>query len=274
MSHRQKILFSSFGCVVFWALLCSGTTCLSATVQQIAPEFSGENEERDTDRLLEAGQLDKLDITPRKIEMSKEMSEKDENEMLEFLEIGTDQNKTIVDEKVSADDRDTTDEVFLNEDGPLEDFAESDSESQKIDFFPGETKPEPAVVYPDFKGNITKEESTQFDIKKPTMGCPDVLLSSQLYSDPSVLLAFTYVYSLCMMELSLQKYLQTEPYLQTDAKGLLGPSKDALREVQRILPSYLVGLEAMVKGFTDGHLREVIDAGRQISQQNVNGIGL
>jgi hypothetical protein len=35
-----------------------------------------------------------------------------------------------------------------------------------------------------------------------------------------------------------------------------------------------VGLDAMVKGFADGHLRDVIDAGRQASQENESGIGL
>lgn len=263
MHHRKNIRFSAFVCVVFLGMPCD----FSANVGKIEPIFSGEQEDFGTDRLLESGKTHLKDFLKSNtaIEIERIPSEKETQEF--FSSMGL--------------DRDSSKEPPNGEQG--EDLIGADNDMPG-DLFPGEVLPEvpskeakvPAqpVVYPEFKGNIEKDLANPVELKKSTMGCPDVLLSSQLASDPEVVLAFTYVYSLCLMELSLQKYLQTEPYLQKEAKGLLGPSKDALREVQRILPSYLVGLDAMVKGFADGHLREVIDAGRQASQQNESGIGL
>jgi hypothetical protein len=267
MHHRQNIGFSAFVCALVLGTPCS----FSANVGKIEPIFSGEQEDFDTDRLLESGKTDLKDFlkSNTQVEIERVPSEKETKAF--FSSMGLDRGS------VKSGDLDSTDD----ESG--DDQRDSDNDMPG-DLFPGEVLPEmptkevkpPAqpVVYPEFKGEIEKDLANPVELKKSTMGCPDVLLSSQLASDPEVVLAFTYVYSLCLMELSLQKYLQTEPYLQKEAKGLLGPSKDALRELQRILPSYLVGLDAMVKGFADGHLREVIDAGRQASQQNESGIGL
>jgi hypothetical protein len=265
MHHRQTILFSAFVCVVILGVPCS----FSANVGKIEPIFSGEQEDFDTDRLLESGKTDLKGFlkSNNSIEIEKVPSEQDTRAF--FSSLGLDRNG--LNNKGESPDASEEDLVGTDNDIPE-------------DLFPGEVLPEvpskeaklaaEAVVYPEFKGEIQKESANPLELKKSTMGCPDVLLSSQLASDPEVVLAFTYVYSLCLMELSLQKYLQTEPYLQKEAKGLLGPSKEALRELQRILPSYLLGLDAMVKGFADGHLRDVIDAGRRASQQNESGIGL
>jgi hypothetical protein len=274
MHHRQKILFSAFLCVVIL-----GTPCgFSANVGKINPIFSGEHDDFDADRFLESGKTDLKDFLKgsKEVGIDTDVSKKEEQDIFSFLGISRDSIEPLKD---GGNFRDGETAAGQKEEGPIDPDTDLPG-----DLFPGEVLPEmlskeskppvESVVYPEFKGDIEKESANPVELKKSTMGCPDVLLSSQLASDPEVVLAFTYVYSLCLMELSLQKYLQTEPYLQKEAKGLVGPSKDALRELQRILPSYLVGLDAMVKGFTDGHLRDVIDAGRQASQQNSSGIGL
>ena len=267
MHHKKNIGFSAFVCALVLGVPCS----FPANVGKIEPIFSGEQEDFDTDRLLESGKTDLKGFlkSNNSVEIEKVPSEQDTRAF--FSSLGLDRSG--LNNKGESESSDASEEDPFGTDDDIPD-----------DLFPGEVFPEvtskeaasPAepVRYPEFKGKIEKDLTNPVELKKATMGCPDVLLSSQLASDPEVVLAFTYVYSLCLMELSLQKYLQTEPYLQKEAKGLLGPSKEALRELQRILPSYLVGLDAMVKGFADGHLRDVIDAGRQASQQNESGIGL
>ena len=268
MHHRQKIRFSVFVCVLFLGMPCH----FSANVGKIEPIFSGEQEDFDSDRLLESGKTDLKDFlkSSNKVEIDRVPSEKETKEMFSSLGLDRDSAKDGGDlestDDESGDDQSDSDNDVPGDLFPGELLPEMSSQQAKV--------PEQPVVYPEFKGKIEKELSNPVELKKSTMGCPDVLLSSQLASDPEVVLAFTYVYSLCLRELSLQKYLQTEPYLQKEAKGLLEPSREALRELQKILPSYLVGLDAMVKGFADGHLRDVIDAGRQASQENESGIGL
>lgn len=132
----------------------------------------------------------------------------------------------------------------------------------------------PVVRIPTYKGALTKEAISHENLKNPTLGCTDVLMGSQIYHDPTVNLAFTYVYTLCLMEMSIQKYLQSAQYMQYEAKGLLDPGREALRDLQKILPAYLLGFKILKDGFRDGHLRQILDKARKAFQEKQSGIGL
>ena len=276
MNPRQKMIFSNYGCIIVATFLWVFPVNLQGTIEKRSPELSGEQEDFNIDHSLVSRKLEKTlsSIREKSRALQREMSSRERSEIESLLGIGKTNSKSSKSSKIEKvleagiESLEGSPEEFFSNDDDDEEIHHEEKDILKEDLFPGEqlenASAAKAVVYPDFKGKI----------KKATLGCPDVLLSGQLFADPTVFIVFSYVYSLCLMELSLQKYLQTEPYLQKSAKGLLEPSKDALREIQKILPSYLVGLDALIKGFVEGHLREVIDAGRQASQQDGGGIGL
>jgi len=258
---------------IIGVLLTSALFKVHADIEKIQPEFSGENQSAEVDKLFEKGLFPKKDANVSLAVESSYLKEKSLEMSLEkpsiadFLDRKMGAEKGI--EKAAKEANPAIDAAYIEED-----FfpGESDQEVESQDFI--DLPQNVPVQYPDFKGPIVKESVAPVDLKKQTMGCSDVLMGSQVFNDPTVGLAFTYVYTLCLMELAVQKYLQSAPYLQQEAKGLMGAGQKTLQQLQAILPSYLLGLKALEDGFRDGHLRKVLDEARQNYQEKQSGIGL
>ena len=102
----------------------------------------------------------------------------------------------------------------------------------------------------------------------------DILMGGQIYSDPSVNLVYSYVYSLCLMEWTMQKYLKSQKYTQVQDKVMVDGAEKALSEVQRILPSYLLGFVMLVNAFKQEEFRKKLDIMRQNVNAKDSGINL
>ena len=111
-------------------------------------------------------------------------------------------------------------------------------------------------------------------VDKSSMGCMDILMGGQIYSDPSVNLVYSYVYSLCLMEWTMQKYLKSQKYTQVQDKVMVDGAEKALSEVQRILPSYLLGFVMLVNAFKQEEFRKKLDIMRQNVNAKDSGINL
>lgn len=239
----------------------------SADIEKIPPEFSAENKSLETDRSLEnikRGDFDKVPIDAALAPQGNIQIDKDVEKALEGSADGVKIDPNHGDGLSATDSQSDVskggDSLFPIGDGSGKSTVDKEGD--------------PLVVYPEFKGKIKKEVLNQLELKKPTMGCTDLLMGNQIYSDPAVALAFSYVYTLCLMELSIQKYLLSESYLQSAARGLVTQGKEALRDLQKLLPSYLLGFKTLIEGFRDGHLREILDDARKKYQEKQGTIGL
>ena len=137
----------------------------------------------------------------------------------------------------------------------------------------------PPVQVPKFQGKSIPKAPSSSVIQSPRIdqsckGCIDVLMGGQVYSDPSVNMVYSYVYSLCLMEWVLQKYLKSQKYVQFKDKAYAESQERALSEVQRILPSYLLAFSLLVNAFKNEDFRKELDALRQRSNAMDNGINV
>jgi hypothetical protein len=120
------------------------------------------------------------------------------------------------------------------------------------------------VVIPAFTQPIPEQQpAVDAAMKKPTLGCTDILMQSQCFIDPSIKVAYTYVYTLCLMEFSLQKYLESQQYMANNMRTLEEPAQASLKEIQRVLPSAILGYKLVSDLFQSGQLRDLLDNARQ-----------
>lgn len=119
------------------------------------------------------------------------------------------------------------------------------------------------VVIPPFTKSIPQQpNTTAARLQHPTIGCTDILMQSQCFIDPSIKVAYTYVYTLCLMEFSLQTYLKSQRYMAKSVRTLEEPAQTSLKEVQRVLPSAILGYKLISELFQGGQLRDILDSAR------------
>ncbi len=232
MSFPKKTSFLVFSILFFpctMPLVYSNEPIISSHVDgELPPHYSGEHQSTKEAEKISRGDVD---ISIQK----KELEEIDGT-------IGVDGNVFKMDASEAGEATDA---------GEAPDAEEFVEENPAKD--PNYNVP-PPVSYPKFEGRI--------ELEKPTLGCSDVLLGPQVFSDPAITASFAYVYSQCLMEMVLQRYLKSERYMQKKLRGLIEPGKKALAQLQMVLPSYLLGLQMLIEGFKDGNLRAKLDEAR------------
>jgi hypothetical protein len=136
----------------------------------------------------------------------------------------------------------------------------------------------PPVQVPKFQGKIPRSRNPIVNrpprIDQACTGCVDILMGGQIYSDPSVNMVYSYVYSLCLMEWVMQRYLKSQKYVQFKDNTQIESQESALSEIQRILPSYLMAFSMLVNAFKNENFRKEIDILRQKATSVDNGVNL
>ena len=156
------------------------------------------------------------------------------------------------------DEPNDLDKEALLMDGEL-DPASAPAADQSI----GTPKAPAHVIIPPFTQAIPEQQPASAPLTKPTLGCRDILMQSQCFIDPSIKVAYTYVYTLCLMEFSLQKYLESQQYMAANIATLAEPAQASLKEIQRVLPSAILGYKLVTDLFQSGQLRDLLDNARQ-----------
>ena len=136
----------------------------------------------------------------------------------------------------------------------------------------------PPVKAPAFPGTIPLARNPVAN-NRPTVdqsskGCIDILMSGQIYADPSVNVVYAYVYSLCLMEWTMQKYLKSQKYMQVQDHAVVASTEASLSDVQRILPSYLMAFFMLIDAFKQDTFRKELDILRKRGNDRDNGVNL
>ncbi len=88
------------------------------------------------------------------------------------------------------------------------------------------------------------------------ISCKDILLDNQSFTDPDANLVFQHVYTLCTMEVSMQKYIEYRKNLKQNDDELTIRAKKELARLQKLLPTFLNAFRITVDMFDNKDLRE------------------
>jgi hypothetical protein len=91
------------------------------------------------------------------------------------------------------------------------------------------------------------------------VSCKDILLNDQSFSDPDVSLVFQHVFTLCTMEVSMQKYIEYRESFKEKEDEITTQTKTYLRNLQKILPTFLNAFEVTKEMFDKNNLREKLN---------------
>lgn len=98
--------------------------------------------------------------------------------------------------------------------------------------------------------------------------CKDILLNDQSFSDPDVSLVFQHVFTLCTMEVSMQKYIEYRESFKEKEDEVTAQTKMYLLNLQTIIPTFLNAFEATKEMFDKNNLREKLNEKRDDYRQN------
>jgi len=92
-----------------------------------------------------------------------------------------------------------------------------------------------------------------------SVSCRDILLNDQSFSDPDVSLVFQHVFTLCTMELSMQKYIEYRESFKEKEDEVTAQTKKDLLRLQKVLPTFLNAFQITEEMFSKNNLREKLN---------------
>lgn len=112
--------------------------------------------------------------------------------------------------------------------------------------------------------------------EKSYYSCRDVLLNAETFNDVGLNMIWTYVYTLCTMEMGMQTYIQKlekNPNKEKKHKDFLLRAKGSLLHLQKNLTAYLEAFRCAIKEFSQGQLRKKLDKMKLDYIRNMKGNG-
>jgi hypothetical protein len=112
--------------------------------------------------------------------------------------------------------------------------------------------------------------------EKNYYSCRDALLNASTFRDIALNMMWTYIYTMCSMEMGLQSYIQKVEKQVTKTerdKKLLARAKDNLMRVQKVVSPYLEAFRCSVKEFSEGGLRKKLDQMKLEHMRNMESNG-
>jgi hypothetical protein len=100
------------------------------------------------------------------------------------------------------------------------------------------------------------------------VSCRDILLNDQSFSDPDVSLVFQHVFTLCTMEVSMQKYIEYRQSFKEKDDEVTAQTKRELLRLQKILPTFLNAFKITEEMFNKNNLREKLNEKLSEYRQN------
>ena len=119
----------------------------------------------------------------------------------------------------------------------------------------------------DYNGTLT-DIWPEFYLNSVKGQCKFILLNDQSFSDPDVSLVFQHVFTLCTMEVSMQKYIEYRESFKEKEDEVTAQTKIYLLNLQTIIPTFLNAFEATKEMFDKNNLREKLNEKRDDYRQN------
>lgn len=91
------------------------------------------------------------------------------------------------------------------------------------------------------------------------ISCKDILVNNKTFSDADVTLVFQHVFTLCTMEISMQKYIEYAENLEEKDDEIIKKTKKELANLQKILPTFLNAFKITSDMFAKKGLREKLN---------------
>ena len=112
--------------------------------------------------------------------------------------------------------------------------------------------------------------------EKSYYSCRDALLNASTFKDIALNMMWTYIYTMCSMEMGLQSYIQKIEKQATKTerdKKLLSQAKNNLMGVQKVVSPYLEAFRCSIKEFSEGGLRKKLDQMKLDYMRKMEGNG-